>query len=604
MSRRAVRKRVGIAAGVMVACLVGPLPSTGAAEPGSEPLPPPDGVTLVEVADAALSDDGRWVVYAASAAAAPTPGAAPVWGLYLADRSDGTAVRLDVDVDSDERIAEVDVSDDATRIVFRVGERDVVEGQEPAQVHVHDRVSGATTLVSAREGQPGDGPSFDVEVSGDGEVVAFATESRRLLDLPPGEAWVSGVVAVEVADGELEVLSSRAGRASAPSLGADGDLVAYSTDDPTLPGDLSDDTDVVLHDRTTDSVVLVTTGEGGGTRASLSADGSVVVWSRVVRTVKPGVPLWGTWATDLSDGSRTRVDVDAEGEEILGVGGAAVVSADGGHVLLDGLRRTDRTSAVTELFLHDLDTGSTGIVPLPPTDDSAPVLAVGLSADGAVALHSGGLPALGRTYFTEEVGELLPVPPAPPRPPDLPGVPVNTAPPTVERTATRTSYAFTLKTPGQWESEQPLERRYSWLRDGEQATHATGTTLEVRPEDVGQEFTLVEVVNVAGQPFTAVQSRTVKATKAPSRLRVTTKERRAGRVAVTVRLSHAWGVRPQGRVVVRWGRQLHRLQVDGKGPARVVLPGAPRRRTLRVAHRATPIVRAAAPVRRTVRATR
>lgn len=599
MSRTGVRRTVAVALGVLVATAVSPVLATGAAVAASTPLPTPAGVTVVDVADVALSGDGRWIVYAATAQdgdAEPRP------GLFLADRTAGTAVRLDVDADA--RIGEVDMSDDARRIVFSVGEHDVVAGQSPVQVHVHDRTSGTTTLVSALGGTRGEAASWDPQISADGAVVAFATEAPSLLGLPASGAWVSGVVATEVGSGELEVVSGPGGRASYPALSGDGRLVAFSTDDPSLPGHRDSDTDVVVHDRRTGASTLVTTDEGGGFAPSLSADGSTVVWSKVVATSKPQVQFYGTWATDLGDGSTARVDVDAEGVDIRGITSDAVVSADGRRVLFSGLDRTG--TGFQNLYLHDRATGRTGIVPVTSVPAALPVMATDLSADGRVAAHSTGFPRDGTVFWTGEIGELLPVPPAPPREP-APELILNTARPVVKRTSSSTSYAFTLARAGTWESNVALDHRYQWLRDGEQVTDSVGTTYEVGPDDIGHVISLREVVQGPGGTVAVVESKGVVARKASSRLRVKVKRPRgrAGAVVLGVRLTHAWGVRPQGRVVVRYGKQTRRVSVDEKGRARVRLaPGRSGRRVLKVSHRATPIVKSAAPARRVVRVRR
>lgn len=595
MSGAAVRRTVVVAVSALVVTTAAPVHAVGATSQEG-PVPAPTGLELVEVADAALSADGSLVVYAARARAGDE---APRWGLVVADRSSGEASRLDVEVDGP--IGDVDVSDDASRIVFQAGASEWEPDWAPAQVHVHDRATGVTTLVSTTGSAPGVGPSTQPEISGDGEVVAFTTAARNLLGLPTGSGQVRGVVATQVGSGELEVLAGRQGDAHGPSLSGDGQLVAYSTDEPGIPGDeVSDrrDTHVVVHDRRGGELQLVTR-EGTGTGADLSADGSTVVWTRVDGTTPSRVPVFGTWATDLATGTTTRVDVDAQGEPLHGLAADAVVSADGRYVLFGGLARSG--PSLQALHLHDLSTGTTKIVPVSSTPVEPPLQAVDVSADGGVVLHARGWPGQ-RSYWVQEVTELLPVPPGSPAP--QPPQPVNVAPPVLERISTGGSYGFRLARAGEWESPVPLFRTYQWLRDGQPVTDSVGVTYVVGPDDIGHVISLREVVTAPRMGGMEVESVGVVPRKVASALRVRVQrpKGRAGRVVVRVRLGHEWGVRPQGRVVVRWGRQVRRLAVTDDGRANVrLLAGAPGRRTLKVVHRGTGLVKAAQAVRKTIR---
>src|SRR5439155_26319375 len=75
------------------------------------------------------------------------------------------------------------LSADGRYVVFQTSATNLVTGASGTQVYRHDRMSGATLLVSiAWAGTPGNNVSRDPSVSANGRYVAFASFATDLVD--------------------------------------------------------------------------------------------------------------------------------------------------------------------------------------------------------------------------------------------------------------------------------------------------------------------------------------------------------------------------------------------------------------------------------------
>jgi hypothetical protein len=132
------------------------------------------------------------------------------------------------------------------------------------QVYVHDRATQVTTCVSVDQtGAPGTGPSGEVALSGDGQVVAFATAAANLTGggtgggaAAPGALAQVGALAqivrrnTAVASAVTELLSQSGGlpapgASARPALSQDGTVAAFQSTAP-LAGDTNGQDDVFV----------------------------------------------------------------------------------------------------------------------------------------------------------------------------------------------------------------------------------------------------------------------------------------------------------------------------------------------------------------------
>src|SRR6266540_208495 len=162
------------------------------------------------------------------------------------------------------------LSQDGAHVAFASAAANLVDGDSggAVDVFVRDREedgSWRTTLVSSSvEGKPGNADSYAPSISADGDVVAFASEATNLdggggVGHPDVFLWHRDSKRVtRISRGLLGGLAD--GGSYSPSISADGSVVAFASDAPNLVvGDLNGLTDVFVwrHDPVTELVSLV-----------------------------------------------------------------------------------------------------------------------------------------------------------------------------------------------------------------------------------------------------------------------------------------------------------------------------------------------------------
>lgn len=160
----------------------------------------------------------------------------------------------------------------------------VADGNGTTDAFVHDRQSDTTLLVSrAADGDPSDGASTNVAISGDGRSVAFVNSEGDIT--PDGAAFTA--VYVRNLDRNTSHLVSRAtgtsgqpnSWSSRPALAQSGGLVAFDSAATNLvPGDTNSESDVFLRVMQPNPVVYCTSSTtSAGCTPTLSGLG----WPRV-----------------------------------------------------------------------------------------------------------------------------------------------------------------------------------------------------------------------------------------------------------------------------------------------------------------------------------
>ena len=202
------------------------------------------------------------------------------------------------------------ISADGRYVAFTSAATNLVPGDTNARpdVFVHDRTTGATTRVSVNSagGQAvlGYGSSRPA-ISADGRYVAFGSD---MSDLVSGDANAAADVFVhDRATGETTIVSvSTAGLAGnsgsfEPAISADGRFVAFTSDAGDLvPGDGNGQTDVFVRDRTTGATERVSVDSSGGEASGWSAEPTI--------SGDGGLVAFRSWAADLVGGDTNGVD--------------------------------------------------------------------------------------------------------------------------------------------------------------------------------------------------------------------------------------------------------------------------------------------------------
>jgi Tol biopolymer transport system component len=286
-----------------------------------------------------------------------------------------------------------------------------------AHIFLHDRQTGATTMVSVGAGDPS-------SVSADGRFVAFDSSASNLVgtDTDGDGTCDTGCDTNDADDvfvhdrltGTTERVSvdSSGGEANGSSydsaVSADWRYVVFNSFASNLvSGDSNNTGDIFVHDRETGTTTRVSVDsagnqaeaseDGGGSyRPAISADGRYVAFDSIASNLVPG-DLGGldVFVHDRQTGATTRVSVDSAGGQAHGWSEAPAISADGRYVAFESdafnLVLGD-TNGADDVFVHDRLTGTTERVSVDSagnqTGGGGDITAI--SADGRyVAFQSG-----------------------------------------------------------------------------------------------------------------------------------------------------------------------------------------------------------------------
>jgi TolB protein len=132
-------------------------------------------------------------------------------------------------------------------------------GSRIAQIHVHDRETGTTELVSRRpDGRPADGASRFPAISGDGFTIAFQSLAsdlvcvKRCADAARDINLVSDVYVLNRASGKMTRASrDRSGvewmaPSRGPALDHSGRILVFSSREPIDDNDVAHDDDLYV----------------------------------------------------------------------------------------------------------------------------------------------------------------------------------------------------------------------------------------------------------------------------------------------------------------------------------------------------------------------
>jgi Tol biopolymer transport system component len=189
------------------------------------------------------------------------------------------------------------ISGDARWVAFHSNATNLVsgaDGNNAADVFVFDRMTNTTTRVTL-----GDNDSFDPVVSADGSVVAFGSAATNLVSGDTNAAtdvfvWTRSNQ--QIARVSLSSSGAQAhGRSAAPSMSSDARFVAFESDAADLvANDTNNATDIFVRDRTNGQTtrVSVTSAAAQVANSSLaptiSADGNFVAFSSDATTLVTG----------------------------------------------------------------------------------------------------------------------------------------------------------------------------------------------------------------------------------------------------------------------------------------------------------------------------
>jgi Tol biopolymer transport system component len=239
--------------------------------------------------------------------------------LYFYDRTSRTVRRVAAAPAPYHSSANPSISDDGGRVAF------TATSGTTTDVFVADTTTGAVMRVSeTASGTPADGASSEVDISGDGRQVAFATFSKNLAT--PDINGLRDIVVRDLDSGAFTRVSVGAGNAegnghaSTPALSRDGCIVAFlSTATNLVALDAGVAPKVFARDRCAGDTEIASISNGGtqaaaGPPIDISGDGCLVAF-RATTAVNPA-PSFGSAAVlrDRCAGATSRLDLATTGE--------------------------------------------------------------------------------------------------------------------------------------------------------------------------------------------------------------------------------------------------------------------------------------------------
>ena len=297
--------------------------------------------------DAAISGDGRFVAFDSMATNLVPEDTSPDSDVFVHDRDTGITERVSVSSIGQQPNGSSEaasISADGRFVAFHSAASNLVPGDTGVwkDVFVRDRLSGTTEMVSASSGgQQGNSTSWFASISGDGRFIAFESDGWNLV---PGDTNLKKDAFIhDRLTGATERVSvSSAGRqangdSSGVDISGDGNVVAFWSSATTLVvGDTNKAADVFVHDRAfpTPPGMLINAGAACTNTTAVTLSINCEDWTEVRFRNDPDE--WDTWEPCASakewtlnpgDGMQTvcvqgrdalmRESVDACGEILL-----------------------------------------------------------------------------------------------------------------------------------------------------------------------------------------------------------------------------------------------------------------------------------------------
>ncbi|NUP95323.1 MAG: PD40 domain-containing protein [Planctomycetaceae bacterium] len=358
-----------------------------------------------------LSPDGRFAVFASNSSNLVTADTNLLLDVFLRDTVTGTVTRASVASGGLETNADSlspAVSDDGRFIAFQSLASNLASGDFNStwDVFVHDRQTGLTTIVSvANSGAIGNGASTNPSISGDGTLIAFASDATNLAVSDPNGA--TDVFVRNLTTNSTRMVSRVPGGAlgnaasKAPALSGDGRYVAFESLATNLaPGATAAFSKILVIDLNAGGPQLASVNslglaaDAGSTQPSLSSDGSRIAFMSTASNLAT-VPAAtnNAFLRDRTAGTTTLVNALPNGTPANGATSAVRLADNGAFAVLLSTSSNltpGHSGTVADAFVVDLTTGLSLRASVPLTVPGEPngtgIQSVGgVSDDGRLA---------------------------------------------------------------------------------------------------------------------------------------------------------------------------------------------------------------------------
>jgi Tol biopolymer transport system component len=252
----------------------------------------------------------------------------------------------------------------------------------PRHVVVRDRQNGCLRTPQGLRGRP-DGESGQPIVSGNGRTVVFTSDATNLVPGPDANGPQTDIYQWRLDDSTISRVSvdsngvqSPIGASHSPSVGRDGELVAFVSTARLVPEDTDDIVDVYLRDVRRGLTSLVSRGiggrpsDGGSHSPALSADGRYVAFVSKADNLAPRDRNQASdvYIRDVESGSIGLVSATSKGAAANAASRRPAISADGRYVVYQSVasnlgagracpRVVPDTNLLPDVYLFDRITG-------------------------------------------------------------------------------------------------------------------------------------------------------------------------------------------------------------------------------------------------------
>ena len=335
-----------------------------------------------------VTPDGRYVVYESRATNLVANDTNSQYDVFVYDRDTGETERVSVASDgtqANDGSFEAAVSSDGRFVAFESDATNLVANDTNGRrdVFVHDRDTGSTTRVNVDDSgnAPSSYDSDEVDISGDGNLVVFQSQSpvfaadddNNLVDVFLRDIAAGTTIRVSVDTDETDGDGGDPdGSSTDPAISSDGSTVVFaSTATDLIASDGNNDQDVFSYDVATQAIerVSVDTGGGdpngnsaGGFRPYLdvSGDGRYVVFDSYASDLiaDDTNSVWDVFVVDRQEGATQRMSEASDGTQGTNYSYRVAISDNGAYVAFSSVASNligDDSNNRTDVFVAPVE---------------------------------------------------------------------------------------------------------------------------------------------------------------------------------------------------------------------------------------------------------